>query len=134
MNKHLKELKIKAEKENALVKKRHKAEVKSWKKDFGEERRMKRNLENKLEIIMKRKEEDEAQQKQKKKEGDTTTAMIHSECKDCDYTFKGEKSGPIPTVCEQEHQCVLRQPYPPPSPSSPFIEHEVSKYPCPHDD
>ena len=128
LNKHVKELKIKAEKENVLAQKRHKAEVKSWKEDLGEERKMKINLEKKLEIIMKRKEDDEVQQRQKRKEGGKTSEILNSECNDCDNTFEDENSGPIPTVCEHEHQCVLRQPYPPPSPSSPFIVHEVSKY------
>ena len=48
MNKHVKELKIKAEKESVLAQKRYKAEVKSWKKDLGEERREKINLKKKV--------------------------------------------------------------------------------------
>ena len=71
MNKRVKNLKIKAEKENALAQKRHKAEVKSWKKDLGEERKKKINLEKKLEIIMNR---EELQQTQKQKE------EVHSVC------------------------------------------------------
>ena len=61
----MKDLKVKADKEKVLAQKRHKAEVKSWKKDLGEERKKKINLEKKLEIIMNK---EEVQKMQKKKE------------------------------------------------------------------
>lgn len=41
LNKQIRELKLKAEKENVLAKKRQKDEVKSWKKELGEERKEK---------------------------------------------------------------------------------------------
>ena len=49
-------------------------------------------------------------------------------CSNCDDSFEGDNTGPDHTGCQHEKQCVLRQPYPPPSPLFPFLVHEVSKY------
>ena len=49
LNKQMREFKLKTEKENIVVSKRHKDEVKSWRKDLGEERKEKIKLEKKLE-------------------------------------------------------------------------------------
>ena len=57
-NKHIKEVKMKAEKESVVAQKRHKAEVKAWKKDLDEERREKINLEKKLNTIIDKKKND----------------------------------------------------------------------------
>ena len=51
LNQQLRELKIKHETEIVSIKKMHKAEVKSWKKELGEERREKVNIEKKLEEV-----------------------------------------------------------------------------------
>ena len=49
LNKQLNELRNKHDAETARIKKAHKAEVKSWKKDLGEERREKIKIMKKLE-------------------------------------------------------------------------------------
>ena len=49
LNQQVKELKNKNEAEIVKIKKMHKTEVKSWRKELGEERRQKVNLEKKLE-------------------------------------------------------------------------------------
>ena len=54
--------------------------------------------------------------------------VLHPACENCDKSFVGDKSDSEHTECKHRQQCVIRQPYPPPSPSSPFIVHEVSKY------
>ena len=54
--------------------------------------------------------------------------MIHPTCENCDDSYEGYKSDPEHAECNHAQQCVVRQPYPPPSPYSPFLEHEVSKY------
>ena len=54
--------------------------------------------------------------------------VLNPACENCDKSFEGGKADPEHTECEHPQQCVIRQPYPPPSPSSPFIVHEVSKY------
>ena len=54
--------------------------------------------------------------------------MFNPACVNCDNSFEGDNSGPDHTGCKHEKQCVIRQPYPPPSPLSPYLEHEVSKY------
>ena len=43
-------------------------------------------------------------------------------------TLDGYVTVPEYEVCKHAVQCVIRQPYLPPSPSLPFIVHEVSKY------
>ena len=48
LNKQLNEIRVKTEKETALIKKIHKKEVKSWRKNLGEERRQKIKLEKEL--------------------------------------------------------------------------------------
>jgi len=54
--------------------------------------------------------------------------MFNPACSNCDDSFEGDNTGPDHTGCQHEEQCVLRQPYPPPSPLLPFLVHEVSQY------
>ena len=51
LNKKLSEEKTKAERENSATKRSFKAEVKSWRKELGEERKAKMKLEENLEIM-----------------------------------------------------------------------------------
>ena len=51
MNKKLNELKIRVEKESSATKKSHKAEIKSWRKELGEERKKKLKLEENIEQL-----------------------------------------------------------------------------------
>ena len=129
LNKQIRELKLKAEKANVLTKKRHKDEVKSWKKELGEERKEKIKLEKKLQKLMSEKEIETAE----KEKGETLTEsklLPPPGCVNCDDddASKGDTSDPELLECKHEQQCVIRQPYPPPSPSFPFLVHDVSKY------
>ena len=126
LNKQISELKLKVEKEKVIANKRFKDEVKSWKKELGEERREKIKLEKKLE------KEIEKAEKIKEVKGKPLLADLKlsppSACVNCNDTFKGDKSDSDHGGCKHEQQCVIRQPFPPPSPSSPFLVHDVSKY------
>ena len=51
LNKKLNELKIRMEKELSATKKSHKAEIKSWRKELGEERKKKIKLEENIEQL-----------------------------------------------------------------------------------
>ena len=51
LNQQLREVKMKNDAEIVHIKKMHKAEVKSWKKELGDERREKVKLEKKLEEV-----------------------------------------------------------------------------------
>ena len=125
LNKQLHELRNKHEKDIALIQKTHKTEVKSWRKDLGEERREKIKLSEKLEKVC-----------NKNTEFKTTTLepllpQLEIDCK----TFVNGNETCVEssllkdqTDCSHDKQCVLRQPYPPPSPLSPYIVHDVSKY------
>ena len=132
LNKQLSDLKRKVEEEKALVKKMHKDEVKSWKKDLGDERKQKVKLEKKLENALLEAKPDTTLVKNSKLTSSSTQTEVFSStyhgCENCEETLESEKSGQVHGNCEHEKQCVLRQPYPPPSPSFPFIAHEVSKY------
>ena len=129
LNKQIRDLKLKVEKENVLANKRNKAELKLWKKELGEERKEKIKLEKKLDKLVSEKEIDKAEKKKEK-----ARPIVYSErmpdtaCENCDDASKNEKSDPEHLECIHEQQCVMRQPFPPPSPSSPFLEHDVSKY------
>ena len=59
LNKQIKDLKSRAEKEKVLAKKMYKAEVQSWKKELGEERKKNINLEKKLEKVVSKNKNDE---------------------------------------------------------------------------
>ena len=50
------------------------------------------------------------------------------DCNKRDDTLETDDAGTDPTFCMHTPQCVSRQPYPPPSPSMPYISHDVSKY------
>ena len=41
----------------------------------------------------------------------------------CDDTSEGDEVQPGQYRCEHPTQCVIRQPYPPPSPSFPYLVH-----------
>ena len=116
LQKELSENKKKAEKDKAIMIKAHKVEVKSWRKDLGEERKQTLKLE-----------------KQLKKKLDDSIASKHSSpkyflgetfnpaCSDCDDTFDGDISDPDPNGRKHAQQCVLRQPFSPPTPSKPSL-------------
>ena len=82
----MRELKLKAEKENVLSKKRHKDEVKSWKKELGEERKDKVKLEKKLDELLSEKEI----KKPEKKKDEKAETLADSEllppttCENCE--------------------------------------------------
>ena len=108
----------------------HKAEVKSWNKDLGEERRQKVNLEKKIEEMQNAKIEEKSNQ----------NLLEVSACDDCVDSTNVEK-GPkpeqfpltrtginccpssaaqafsLPKTCSHRKQCILRQPFPPPLPA-----------------
>lgn len=70
-------------------------------------------------------------EKAEKETGDTlaeSKLLTPPGCVNCDDASKGDTSNPELSECKHEQQCVIRQPYPPPSPFSPFIVHDVSKY------
>ena len=54
LNKQMRDFKLKVEKENVLANKRNKAEVKSWKKELGDERKEKIKLEKKLDKLVRK--------------------------------------------------------------------------------
>ena len=153
LNKKLSEIKIKNDKECVALKKMHKTEVKAWKKELGQERREKIKLEKELKIIA---DEQKNNHVNKVKEPEPLSSlppsaaefqcsicgveianfkpkyllgeMFNPACSNCDDSFEGDNTGPDHTGCKHEQQCVLRQPYPPPSPSMPFLVNESSKY------
>ena len=155
LNKQLSETKMKNEKELASIKKSHRSEVKLWKKELGEKRKEKIKLEKELENVANEHKPKHANNN-KKVEPKILPSLpsTHSEivcsicgvdipnftpkyflgemfnpaCSNCDDSFEGDNTGPDHTGCQHEKQCVLRQPYPPPSPLFPFLVHEVSKY------
>ena len=116
LQKELSENKKNAEKDKAIMIKAHKVEVKSWRKDLGEERKQTLKLE-----------------KQLKKKLDDSIASKHSSskyflgetfnpaCSDCDDTFDEDISDPDPIGRKHAQQCVLRQPFSPPTPSKPSL-------------
>ena len=122
INKKLSEVRFKAEKDSAAMKKSNQAEVKSWRKELGKERKEKIKLEKKLEKLLSEKNtEDDIRSLVKEEQASPV-------CEKSDETLKYVKSDLEHTSCQHATQCVTRQPYPPPSPSSPFLFHEVSKY------
>ena len=132
LNKQLRDLKLKNEAEVVNMKKRHKAEVKSWKKDLGEERRQKINLEKKIE---------EMQNAQIDEKSDQTLPEISAsdddDCVDSRNVENDPKPEQFPLTrtgfnyrpssaaqafspprnCSHTKQCILRQPFPPPLPA-----------------
>jgi len=147
LNKQLGEVKIRTEKENAFVKKKHKEEVKSWKKQLGEERKKNVKLEENLNKKVNKDQEKKLEHKHSlqpltspSSQPETLCSIcaipIHNfkpkyflgetfnpACDNCDDSFEGDNSGPDPNGCKHDVQCVLRQPYPPPpSPPIPLPE------------
>ena len=112
LNKQMNDNRIQNEKHVANIKKSHKAEVKSWRKDLGEERKEKVKLNKKLEKVLKKDHSSSVEEPE-----------ISLRMKALDNPLEADYSD-----CNHENQCIVRQPFPPPSPSSPFIVHEVSKY------
>ena len=118
INKNFSKFRTKSEKENAVEKKSHQAEIKYWKKELGSERKQKIKLEKIL-----------AEKKSSEKEiASKFSDSVGCVCDKCDETFKAEESESDIHHCQHSPQCVIRQPYPPPSPLLPHIVHEVSKY------
>ena len=124
INKKFSEYRIKCEKENAVAKKSHQNEIKSWKKQLGYERKQKTKLESKLEKLI----GGNITKEYSENKIISTFPKNSPVCENCDETFKADESKPVHNICQHGPQCVIRQPYPPPSPCSPFIVHEVSKY------
>ena len=130
LNKKLSGFKIKSEKDSAASARSYKAEIKCWKKELGEERKRRMKLEEKLENINNK--VDEKITKEKINFDLTITESSEKStnpvCANRDDTLGGDEARPDHNICQHATQCVIRQPYPPPSPSSPFIVHDVSKY------
>ena len=128
MNKKFSEFKIKSEKEKAVAKKSHQAEVKFWRKELGNERKLRIKLEYKLEKVMKEYSEKEMITPTPEYSSLLPTSSISHDCGNSDEIFEADSTKPEHNDCQHVPQCVIRQPFPPPSPVSPFIFHEVSKY------
>ena len=83
-----------------MIKKEHKAEIKSWRKDLGNERRQKVNLEKQLEkIYLMQKEKDEEKSKQKQPD---VSALATSPCDstiDSPLPASGSLSSLVPVIC-----------------------------------
>ena len=158
INKELHELKIKYSKEKTMLIKDHKTEVKAWRKDLGDVNKENIKLKAKLEkMLNKQVVVSEAsvppdnplfppEQEQQTESGAVCSIcadpiinykpknflgeLFDSACSKCDDSFEGDDTGPDTSTCMHtpQSQCVSRQPYPPPSPSMPYIFQEVSKY------
>ena len=136
LNKKLSESKIKSEKDSVAMKKSFQVEIKSWKKELGKERKEKVKLEKKLEKYLS--EHDTNKGDKKKADKEVIIKSANTELCSLLNSPVSENFGDtlddyvtVPEyyeVCKHAVQCVIRQPYPPPSPSMPFIVHEVSKY------
>ena len=150
LNKELNETKIRAERDKAATSKTHKAEVKSLKKDLGEERKKTIKVEKKLENI----QNDRLARSEKLESSiqpgpgrevlsSSSSRLLHQTsrsicaqeiinykpkyflgeafnpaCNDCDDSFEGDNSGPSHDGCKHTPQCILRQPFAPPTLSS----------------
>ena len=139
LNQQLRELKIKHETEIVSIKKMHKAEVKSWKKELGEERREKVNIEKKLEEVNLVKNEVIAGKSEQK----SPKVSAYDDCHDTSNRDIFVKNNPKPEQfpltrtgftyrpssaaqafsiprncnCSRARQCIIRQPFPPPLPA-----------------
>ena len=109
MNKQLTEFKTQAEKEKAAIAKEHKAEIKSWMKDLGEERKQKIKSEKKIEELSEKVNSNPV-------DNDCIQASQVRNCKEA------------PDGCKHSPQCIIRQPLPPPSLVMPFLQNQDSKY------
>ena len=144
------ETKTRAEIEKAATNKTHKAEVKSLRKDLGEERKKTIKVEKKLENV-----QNDSVARSEKLESSTiqpspgrvlsssSSPLLHQTscsicaqkiinykpkyflgeafnpaCNDCDDSFEGANSGPSHDGCKHTPQCILRQPFAPPTLSS----------------
>ena len=116
LNKQLNENRVQNEKNIAHIKKTHKAEVKAWRKELGEERKDKIKVNERLEKVLNEKLDNSIGRKPKEPKTSLDNPLM------ADYSDSELSS------CSHEIQCVVRQLYPPPSPLSPFLIHEVSQY------
>ena len=156
INKEMHQLKNKHLNEKAVLIKDHKIEVKAWRKDLGEMNRenikLKAKLEKKLDeqaVVSEASAPPDNPPFPLKHEQQTEPRVICSICADpivnykpkyfmgevfnpacskCDDSIEDDDTGADTSTCVHTPQCVSRQPYPPPSPSMPYIFHEVSKY------
>ena len=154
INKELNDYKVKYSREKALQIKEHKAEIKVWRKDLGELKKenikLKEKLSNKLDnqsvtaskVSSPATNENPHNQQPESEVVCSICAnpildykpkyflgeVFNPACNECDDSFDGDNSGPITSICKHTPQCVSRQPHPPPSPSMPYIFHDVSKY------
>ena len=126
LNKKLGDIRIKSEKDIAALKRSHKVELKFWRKELGEERKQKMKLEDKLERL--RSSDGSKTVDAKIPEVEVISHHANPENINCDDTSEGDYVQPGQNFCQHPTQCVLRQPYPPPSPSFPYLVHEVSRY------
>ena len=130
LNQQLREVKMKNDAEIVHIKKMHKAEVKSWKKELGDERREKVKLEKKLE---------EVNLMQNEVAEEMSEIVAFDKCVDSNDLFS--KNSPKPEDfpltrngfnfrpsfaaqafsrtrnCSHSQQCIIRQPFPPPLPA-----------------
>ena len=146
LNQQLRDLKNKNEAEIVNIKKMHKTEVKSWRKELGEERRLKVNLEKKLEEGNLMKHEIVEKKSEQKQSG-----MLASD-KCYETSVISDKNGPKPEQfpltrtgfnyrpssaaqvfssprnCNHIQQCIVRQPFPPPLPAMTPLVNMSSMY------
>ena len=145
LNKKLSDAKISAEKDKADATKRHKTEIKMWRKDLGEERKKVVKLEKKLDDkINNEHTPNEIRTPMQPGSAACLTPIIslsqsqtlcsicakeivnykpkyflgevfNPACSDCDDSIEGDNTGPDYDGCSHSPQCVLRQPYPPPA-------------------
>ena len=126
LNKKIGEIRIKSEKNIAALKRSHKVEVKFWRKELGEERKQKMKLEDKLDRL--RTSDDGITVDDKNTDDEVIVQLANPSSLNCDDTSAGDEVQSGQYRCEHPTQCVIRQPYPPPSPSFPYLVHEVSRY------
>ena len=130
LHQQLKYLKTKTEADLKDIKKSQKAELKSWRKELGEEKRQKVNLEKKIEVIQNEMIEEMSEQKMPKmlaceNSEDISTIKNTPKPEQFPLTRNGFNYRPssaaqafsFPRNCNHEKQCVLRQPFPPPLPA-----------------
>ena len=130
LNQQLKDYKIKNAADIKDIKKTQKAELKSVRKELGEERRQKVNLEKKIEMMQNEIIEEVSEQEMPKK-------LDCENCEDISNIKNGPKPEQFPLTrtgfnyrpssaaqpislsinCNHKKQCILRQPFPPPLPA-----------------
>ena len=122
LNKKLTESNAKARKEKAAIVKDYKAEIKSWRKDLGEERKQKLKLEKKIEELSKEETTKPVDNDETFSDEDSILSISEDHNRVCQNHEEAHVG------CIHSPQCIIRQPLPPPSPSMPFLQNQDSKY------